>query len=102
MPVWKINCLKSEDGTNPSILSSTTIDETNKIGYIPSSIDHQNSAVTTFDTHSLPSTPSSIIRREQKQRYYQHSPIRKFSWIIIGFFLVFLYVNLDYHLKEEY
>ncbi|CAF3363986.1 unnamed protein product [Rotaria sp. Silwood1] len=75
MPVWKINCLKSEDGINPSTLSSTTIDETNKIESISSSIDHQNSAVTAVDTHSLPSTPSFIIRREQKQRYNQHSLI---------------------------
>ncbi|CAF1018555.1 unnamed protein product [Rotaria sp. Silwood1] len=83
MPVWKINCLKSEDGTNPSTLSSTTIDETNKIESISSSIDHQNSdipiAVTAVDTHSLPSTPSFIIRREQKQRYNQHSLI-PMSW----------------------
>jgi hypothetical protein len=38
MPGWKINCLKSEDGTNPS----NTTEQTNKTESIPSSIDHQN------------------------------------------------------------
>ncbi|CAF1565779.1 unnamed protein product [Rotaria sordida] len=83
MPVWKINCLKSDDDTNPSTLSSTTIDETNKIESISSSIDHQNTdipiAVPAVDIHTLPSSPSSITRREQKQRCYQHSPI-SMSW----------------------
>jgi hypothetical protein len=36
MPGWKINCLKSEDGTNP-------IEQINKNELIPSPIDHQNS-----------------------------------------------------------
>ena len=43
MPHWRINCLKSEDGTNPSTLSSNTKDETNQTESISSSIDHQNS-----------------------------------------------------------
>ena len=42
MPSWKINCLKSEDHTNPSVLTSTINDEANKIDSIPSAINHEN------------------------------------------------------------
>jgi hypothetical protein len=42
MPGWKINCLKSEDGINPSILISNTIDETNKTETVPSPTEHEN------------------------------------------------------------
>jgi hypothetical protein len=42
MPGWKINCLKSEDGTNPSIIIPNTTDETNKIESTSSSTDHPN------------------------------------------------------------
>lgn len=31
MPGWKMNCLKSEDGTNPSTSLSNTTEETIKI-----------------------------------------------------------------------
>lgn len=43
MPGWKINCLKSEDGTNPSTLSSPTTDDINKIEIIQTSTDYQSS-----------------------------------------------------------
>jgi hypothetical protein len=42
MPGWKINCLKSEDGTNPSTSLSNTTEETNKTESILSPIDQQN------------------------------------------------------------
>lgn len=38
MPNWKINCLKSEDGINPS----TITDETNKTELISLSAEQQN------------------------------------------------------------
>lgn len=43
MPVWKINCLKTEDGTNPSSCAlSSTSDEANKTEPILSSNGHQS------------------------------------------------------------
>ncbi len=38
----------------------------------------QDSPITTVDVHSLPSSPTSITRREQKQRRNHHSPLGKF------------------------
>ncbi|CAF2268969.1 unnamed protein product [Rotaria magnacalcarata] len=75
MPSWKINCLKSEDGPHPSI----STDETNKIESTSLLTDLQCTdnpiAVSTIGIHSLPSSPSVINRREQKQRYYHHTSI---------------------------
>ena len=42
MPSWKINCLKSEDGTNPSTSLSNTIEEQNKTELISLPINNQN------------------------------------------------------------
>lgn len=39
MPGWKINCLKSEDGTNPSTSLPNTIEETTKTDSIPIPIE---------------------------------------------------------------
>ncbi|CAF1491315.1 unnamed protein product [Adineta steineri] len=76
MPSWKINCLKSEEHTNPSVLSSNTINESNKIDSIPQVIDHEQTdipeTVASIDIHSLPSSPSIINCHEQKQRNHHH------------------------------
>ena len=34
--------------------------------------------ITAIDIHSLPSSPTTLNRRDQKQRYRPYSPIRKF------------------------
>jgi hypothetical protein len=44
MPGWKINCLKSEHGTNPS----TTTDEPDKTESIPSPTDQLNTGKLNF------------------------------------------------------
>ncbi|UJR27573.1 hypothetical protein I4U23_008854 [Adineta vaga] len=79
MPSWKINCLKSEDHTNISTLPLNAIDESNKIDSILSTLNHDNTdiaeTITAIDIHSLPSSPTNLHRREQKQRHRSHSPI---------------------------